>query len=255
MAEISDEAILLKKTEHKDQNYILLLFTKNNGKVSVIAKNAKKSIIRFQGTLDLFNEINVIYEDKKPLSFLKEASLQTPFMNIRKNVKKIAYVSYFAEILIHWFEMCKSERKIYDLLRYILLAIDEDKISTDVLSVFFQIRFLNLIGITPNFTHCLKCNKNLFKDTKSNTFMFNIGKGGMVCSDCYKENNNKNTTSLSKGAIKQLSLINSVSIEKAERIKFTKDTLSESLSFLENFLLFYLDVKPKSLEFIYKVCR
>ena len=256
MLEVSDNAILLKKIEYKEQDYILSLFTKKHGKISVLAKNAKKSIIRFQGTLDLFNELSIVYEQKNPISFLKEATLETPFMNIRKSIKKTAYVSYFSEIISNWFKKNNRQKKTYNLFYYVLSAIDKENISSEILSIFFQIRFMSLSGFSPNLTNCIKCKKNLFNETQQTNFIFYFEKGGLLCDMCKKKKRNKkNIIMLSKGTIKQILLINNEDTNKLERFKFTKETQKESLFFLETFLEFYLGIKSRSLDFIRKVCK
>ena len=45
--DFSTNAILLKKIEFGDHDFIISFLTKSHGKISVIAKNAKKSIRTF----------------------------------------------------------------------------------------------------------------------------------------------------------------------------------------------------------------
>jgi hypothetical protein len=59
--------------------------------------------------------------------------------------------------------------------------------------------------------------------------------------------------SLTLGTIKQLSWIGRKSIEMAQRIRFTKAGLEESLSLLEAFLPYHLGFRPRSLNFLKQI--
>ena len=75
-AELSTEAILLKRLQYGDYDLILTLLTQSHGKLSVIAKSAKKSIKRFGGVLELFSGLNITCATGRGrLPLLKEATL------------------------------------------------------------------------------------------------------------------------------------------------------------------------------------
>ena len=86
MSGFSTTAIMLKRVFYGDFDIILSLYTLNRGKVSVIAKAAKKSKKRFSGILELFSVLNIVCSRgrNKGLPILKEASLQQPFSILEK---------------------------------------------------------------------------------------------------------------------------------------------------------------------------
>ena len=98
MPGFTTDAILLRKIEYGDHDFIISFLTESKGKISVIAKNAKKSIKRFSGALDLFsvNHIHCTFPKKKKdgLIILSQADLENGFVNIRYDVFKTAYASF-----------------------------------------------------------------------------------------------------------------------------------------------------------------
>ena len=97
----STPAIMLRRIEFGDYDYIITFFTLNQGKISVIAKSAKKSTKRFSGILELFSVLDIVYgsDRGKGLPLLKEAVLKQPFSKIRADIRKTAYASYWAELI------------------------------------------------------------------------------------------------------------------------------------------------------------
>ena len=71
MSDFCTDAILLRKIEYGDHDYIITFLTRSRGKICVIAKNAKKSVKRFSGALDLFsvNHIQCRFPKKKQRRF------------------------------------------------------------------------------------------------------------------------------------------------------------------------------------------
>jgi DNA repair protein RecO (recombination protein O) len=114
MPHVSSTAIMLRAIEHGDYDKIITFFTLKRGKVSLIAKGAKKSIKRFVGVLELFSVLNLVWSfgRGRGLPILKEASVVHPFEQIRTNITWTAYASYWCELVyaflstgslsIHW---------------------------------------------------------------------------------------------------------------------------------------------------------
>ncbi|MBS3810049.1 MAG: recombination protein O N-terminal domain-containing protein, partial [Desulfobacterales bacterium] len=60
MSGFSTPAILLRRIEYGDYDLIATFLTRAKGKISVIAKNAKKSRKRFSGLLEPFTALDLV---------------------------------------------------------------------------------------------------------------------------------------------------------------------------------------------------
>jgi DNA repair protein RecO (recombination protein O) len=245
-------AILLRRVEFGDYDLILTLLTLSAGKVSVIGKAAKKSIKRFGGALELFSELNVVFSSspKRKLPLLQEAALVEPFSNIRSDIQKTAYASYWSEVVYKWMMEGKKEERIYHLLRGVLKALDTDGLSDDLLSLVFQWRFLTLSGLRPDTERCICCGKSL-EDVKTPFLTFDSHRGGVACRRC--DDGARGNPSLSKGTIKLLTWIEGESIDHIRRIRFSPQSLREAQLFLEAAIPYHLGKMPNSLVFLQKI--
>jgi DNA repair protein RecO (recombination protein O) len=159
MSIFSTPAILLRRSVYGDYDLIITFLTLSKGKITVIAKNAKKSRKRFAGLLELFALLNI---DCRPprgqgMPVLEAAALENPFSGIRGGIMKTAYASYWAELINLWLEDEKPQANIYHLMRYCLNALDTGVIGHAELSIIFQLRFLSFSGLSPDFSECNKC--------------------------------------------------------------------------------------------------
>ena len=90
MAVIEDEAIVLRAVEYGESDLIAHLLMPDIGRLTVIAKYARKSQRRFPGSLDLFNHLRVRVSRKRPqgLGFLERGVLVAPFL-FRHSIRSI----------------------------------------------------------------------------------------------------------------------------------------------------------------------
>lgn len=249
MTEFSTTAITLRRLEYGERDLILTLFTPDQGKISVIAKSAKKSVKRFGGALELFSETAVVCKNGRgKLPLLQEASVKEPFYAIRSDFRKTAYASYWAEIVREWIEEGGKEAALYELLVRVLGRLDQGAFSPEMLSVLFQMRFLVISGFCPDLCQCRKC-KQTTEAIPAQRIAFDLPKGGLVCTGCGQDSG-KRAIWLSKGTLKQLLWLAQADLEKAARIRFNPQSLAEALAFLEAFLPFHLHKTPKSLRFL-----
>ena len=248
MPNFSTPAILIRRIDHGDADLILTFLTFEQGKMTSIAKNAKKSVKRFSGVLELFYVLDIVFASSKgKLYILKEASLKHPFFNIRSDIEKTAYASYWAQLINEWMEEGRQEPDIFMLFERVLDFLNGKTLPPEVLSIVFQAKFIAISGIYPNFSQCSQCGLD-FDKIMGNRLTFNLEKGGLICGTCLS-GSEKNFL-ISRGAVKQLKWITEKPMEKIFRMRFSDQVQHESLSFLETFIPFHLGIRPKSLTFL-----
>jgi len=251
MPDFSTSAIMLRRIDYGDYDLIITFMTEDYGKVSFIAKNAKKSIKRFSGILELFSVLNITgKKGRSRLPVLTEANLVQPFSQIRSDILKTAYASYFAEVIISWVEECKPQNGLYLLLKHVFDLLNQGRLSGEASSILFQMRFLGLSGLAPNLTECSNCRTSIESFEGSGIYV-SFSKGGILCRNC--RTHRSESRELSKGTLKQLMWVNSGDLKKAERIRFTSRAIFEGLDFIEKFVSFQLGHESNSLNFLRKI--
>ncbi len=245
-------AIVLRRVDFGDYDLILTLFTLNKGKISAIAKSAKKSAKRFGGILELFSVIQIVCSPTKDkeLMLLQEASLINSFSGIRGDLKKTAYAGYFSEMIIVWSEVGSEQDNIYHLLYYILEQVDKSQIPEEILSIIFQMRFVAIAGISPDLSVCMICRTGI-DSIKEDRVTFDFSKGRIICPKCAYASANR--LFLSKGTIKRLGWIESGDLSKALKIRFTSLAVKESLDFVESYTTYHLGKELQSLKFLKQI--
>ncbi len=243
-------SILLRRVAYGDYDLIVTLLTDRFGKLSLIAKYAKKSTKRFAGILEPFAALNISFSRGRRggLAVLQEASLASPFPRIRTDILATAYASYWVELVDTWLEEGHPQEQLYRLLDFTLKKLDQGQTEHSLLSILFQIRFLRLAGMSPELGRCSSCHCSL-EDKRQERLMADHASGGIVCSGCSHEGG----LHLSLGTVKQLQWLGRGDLDQALRIRFSQPSLDEATSFLENFVPYHLGRSPKSLKVLHQL--
>ena len=249
MPHMSSPGIMLRATEHGDYDKIITFFTLKRGKISVIAKGAKKSIKRFAGVLELFSVLNLVWSfgRGRGLPILQEASMVHPFEQIRTDITWTAYASCWCELVYAWMEQAQRQVSVYRLLEHTLDHLNCGSLSEHALHITFQLRFMTISGFRPGIDHCNICRTPLERFGCS-TVAFDVRRGGVLCEKCAPQE--AGPLCLSKGTVKLIRWILNAPLEKLDRLRFSRQAIEESLRMLEAFVPYHLGKETKSLKFL-----
>jgi len=244
------QAILLRKVEYGDHDVVLTFLTPDEGKVSAFAKNAKKSVKRFSGVLELFTLLETVVRQGKGLPYLEEASIVSPFESIRTDYLKLAYAGYWSEVTIQWLEEGEPQERLFSLFESALHALHDARRAPGTVSILFQLLFLDIAGFAPSLTLCAGCGASM-ETLSEDRVLFDLDRGGLACRQCRGEARQR--MAISAGTIKQLRWVLDEGLEGAFRVRFSPAAEREGLALLERFLPRHLGRESKSLSFLSKI--
>src|SRR3990167_8824394 len=92
----SSEALLLRKRPYGDADYVITLFTKEFGKISAFAKNAKSSRKRFGGRLEPFVHFRARFRERPggDMKFLEDLETIEGFRHLMEDLELFMWGSF-----------------------------------------------------------------------------------------------------------------------------------------------------------------
>lgn len=240
-------AFVFRSFPFKDFDKRVVLLTRQFGKVIAIAPGAQKSQKRFGSGLESLTLVSALYQMKanSSLGQLQEVQILNPFSVLKKNVKKMAYGSYFLEVIGEVMGENEPSHPLFDFLRSFLEALEKSH-QEEVLARFFEARLLPKIGYQPVLKHCVKCLLPL--EAFEGNISFSLSLGGIVCFQCL-EREDQSSHRVSKEVI---SYFNHMMMpQKSSPISGAM--LQEIKTFLPSFLFYQLGKELKSYAFIEQV--
>lgn len=178
---VRSEALLVRVVEYRESDLVLTFLTRKEGKVSCIARAARKSRKRFGGTLEPMHTLDITYDDRGgDLATLKDARLIVAREGLTKSLDALDAAGRALRWLRHVCPPKTPEEDAFDATIELLDALDTGAVPTPAL-VVYGLKLLAEVGYAVDFAACVTCGKPCPSDRPA---AFDAAKGGLVCQAC-----------------------------------------------------------------------
>ena len=148
MSELWRDAFLLHQRPYGNTSVMAEMFTLDNGRISVIAKGAKKPKSKFFGVLSPFSKLRITYRGKSELKTLTNVDKEDIFLD---SFSKLSYtLLYINELLIKILPQGAPQKELFHLYDKFLLEIKTSN-EIDIILRRFEIDLLEMLGYGINF--------------------------------------------------------------------------------------------------------
>lgn len=148
--------VVLRETETKESDKILTVLTQDLGKISVIARGARRKNCRFTATAQTLAYSELTLYQKGNWYYLNEGATLELFAGLRDDLDRLALGCYFAELT----ETVTGEEPAPALLRHLLnglYALATMKKEAALVKAAFELKLLCLAGYEPLALCCAAC--------------------------------------------------------------------------------------------------
>lgn len=147
MRSYKTEGIVIKRKNFGEADRILTVFTKNKGKISVVAKGVRKINSRRSPHIELLNlSLITIHDGKMPI--LTEAETIKHYIALKSDLKKAGYAFYICELVDGLLAFHQENRAVLDLIKNTLVRMEETGDCRFIIAEFEQ-ELLSLLGFWP----------------------------------------------------------------------------------------------------------
>ena len=178
-------ALLLKRVEYGEADLVLTLFTERYGRVSALARAARKNTRRFSGALEPMHTLELGLEErpKSDLFMLREAQIAIPRTGLVDSLGRLEA----AGRALAWVRRAAPPRTpepdlwlaIEELLDR--LAVRDATLEPKRLLAAAGLRILTTLGWALDFERCVRCGKEC---PPGQVALFDPTHGGLVCRAC-----------------------------------------------------------------------
>lgn len=164
MNQIVTTAIVLSRINFGEADKIITVLTPDHGKIRIIAKGVRKIKSKLAGGIELFSVSNItVIEGRGEIKTLVSSRLLTNYGHIITDINRTMY-GYEALKIINKKTEDNPGEEYFNLLNKVLEALNDNKTSLDIISLWLDIQLLKLGGHVPN----------LRTDTVGNKLVANI---------------------------------------------------------------------------------
>lgn len=253
MPRVKDNAFIINKSDYGESDIIITLFSASRGKISCIAKGAKRSRKRFPGSLELFSQVSFNGFIKHPLALTRidECQLLKPYIKIQEELKSYLNGCYFLEIV----NRCSGERQsnpaLFELLDDLFTFLSDlpHNRNFNCRIRLFELQIITLLGFKPELSHCLDCGTELNQENlRRKLFNFSPQTGGLVCDHCRPRH--PAAFNISQGTINLLNQAHRLDNKLRNKVNFTPQVEVESARLCRALLRWHSGCNFKSLRIL-----
>jgi DNA repair protein RecO (recombination protein O) len=177
---LKTEAIVLRSIRYGEADRILHLYTPGHGRLSAIAKGARRSRSRFGARLEPFFHIRaVLHEGRSELLTVTGVDTVSAHGAVRDHASTLDAAARACDSVARLFETSDPHPEVFVLLVNELSLLNADPAQARTANgLAFRLKLLLAAGIVPQLAACAMCGET------EHLGGFSGAAGGVVCSSC-----------------------------------------------------------------------
>ena len=150
MTSYSDQGVVIKRSNFGEADRIVTLFTKNHGKVTVIARGVRKPSSKRAGSIELFNLIKASFiKGRGELDTLGEVQSLETYPSWRKYLGRVNLAYQLVEIIDKLTPDPQPHPEIFEILHHFLSQISHMGSDWELKIKNFKLKILVALGYWP----------------------------------------------------------------------------------------------------------
>ena len=241
------EAVILRHADWGEADRLLTLFTRERGKVRVIAKGARRIRSRKAGHLEPFTRVTMQVAKGRDLLIVTQVDTLEAYLPIHEDLDKTSRAAYLAELLDRFTYEDESENSsIYHLLTETLGRLETES-DPWLATRYFEMHLLDLLGYRPHLFNCANCGEPI----KAQDQFFSAAQGGVLCPRC--GSGLPGAWSVSMEALKYLRHFQRSDYAGAQRARPEPGVKNEVEALVQRYVTYLLERELNSPEFIKQI--
>ncbi len=239
---------MLKHLPLGEADYLVTLYTPNQGRLRAMARGARRFKSRLGGHLEPLTRASLLLARGQSMDSVQQAEALEGFRAVREDLDRLSQAIYMAELVDAATPEGQSNYPVYRLLLDALRSLDTA--ASPALLPHFQLRLLGQSGFMPELHRCVECESAL----EPGRHRFAPGRGGCICDGCHPPG--VSVLPLSLNTLKALRFLQRCErVEEAAKLRLDDDTLNEMRRLMESLLHYVLDREPRGTRFLGQVSQ
>lgn len=241
------DAVVLRHSDYGEADRLLTLYTRQRGKMRVIAKGARKIASRKAGHIEPFTHVRLQLATGREMFILTQADTVDAYLPLRDDLILTSHAAYALELL----DRFTYEDETEDAATFRLLTDTLSRLAsgTDVWLVlrFYEMRLLDQLGFRPQLFECVNCGREIQPEDQ----FFSFQAGGVICPRCGQ--GLKHLHNISVEALKYLRHFQRSSYAEASRARPAEDIQRETEALMQGYFTYLLERELNTPGFLKKI--
>ena len=241
------DAGVLRHSDLGEADRLLTVFTRQLGKMRVIAKGARKIASRKAGHIEPFTHVRMQLSKGRDMFILTQADTTDAYLPLREDLILTSQAAYVLELLDRFSYEDESESSSTFRLLTDTLSRLASKADPWLVLRYYEMRLLDHVGFRPQLFECANCGRAIQPEDQ----FFSFTAGGVICPRCAQ--GLKHLHEISIEALKYLRHFQRSSYTEATRARPTPDVQQETETLMQGYFTYLLERELNTPGFLKKI--
>ena len=241
---ISTEGIVLRQRKITGNRRMIVIFTRQYGKISAGTSINEKSRSKSALALRPFTFAEYELFKGRDAYSINSASARRSYYSIGEDLDRFMTASAFIEYVDRVTADGEPVPGLYDLSIEFLESIEKSSKSAETLLFAFIVRSLRLLGVSPELSRCVSCGKAQ-EEVNGGFRQFSVSAGGIICDDCANKEKSEGNALIYRPSFDIIDVFRyfqSKPLKTFEKVTLKKDVAGMIRRILAEYTSRYLDV-------------
>lgn len=174
------QAIVLQRSDWRENDRILTLFCPELGRQDVLCRSCRRPSSPLLAASELFTLGEYVLYQGKGRQILHSATVSEGFYPLRLSYPRLSHANLCTRAVLSAIQPEVAMEGLFILLARTLKRLAYDSLPAQAITCAFLLHFANLQGIKPRLNHCVRCQRRLGEEP---AFLLPL-EGGLCCQAC-----------------------------------------------------------------------
>lgn len=240
-------AIVLKRRDLGEADRLLTVFTRDRGKLTLLAKGVRRQASRKAGHIEPFTCTDLLVAKGKSLDLITQAETVEAHRHLREDLWRSSWAYYVAELADAFTQEADPNAPLFDLLSETLGRLDGGAADPGLVTRYYEIHALALAGYQPQLFRCVQCDALLQPEVN----FLSLGRGDCLCPQ--HGAHHPETIALPLPVLKVLRFLQTRTWEEVAALQLSPETAAQVENVLARYVVYHLEHTLRSSAFLAKL--
>ncbi|MDL1911768.1 DNA repair protein RecO [Chloroflexi bacterium CFX6] len=241
------DAVVLRHSDYGEADRLLTIYTRQLGKMRVIAKGARKIASRKAGHIEPFTHVRLQLAKGRDMFLVTQADTVDAYLPLREDLILTSHASYVMELLDRFTYEDETENSSTFRLLTETLSRLASLFDPWLVIRYYEMRLLDQLGFRPQLRECANCGREI----KAEDQFFSFSAGGVICPRCGKGLPHLHPISVE--ALKYLRHFQRSGYAEASRARPQPEVQKEAESLMQGYFTYLLERELNTPGFLKKI--
>ena len=190
MAQLTTNAIVLRRADYRENDRMLMLFSPTHGRIEALARGCRRQKSPLMAASEVFCAGEyVLYASGERMTVVS-CAVQDTFYPLRSDFERLAHGMYALELCAAAVQPEQENERLFLLLLRSLAHLTYSAIAPRRVTAVFLMGLVSLMGFRPQVVRCVACGMPIApvvpagKDRDAPIAAFSPERGGVLCTAC-----------------------------------------------------------------------